>query len=361
MGADLPNKLSKILAERSRKNEFSGAVLVRQGGTDLFRRAYGYANRTWKVKNRPDTRFRIASVGKLFTAAAVLQLVQAGRLTLETGVVETLGLEGTKIPRGATVYHMLTMTAGIVDWINEDAADYEAEWAAFCREHPVYLLRQDADFLPVFAYQEPYGPPGEKHRYNGAGFMLLGMMIEKITGLTYFDYVRKHIFAPAGMVDSDFPALDEVIPNVAEGYIPVQDENNNLTGWMKNYYRATAGPAADGGATSTLDDLVRFSSALRKGKLVEPKLARAIFSPQVVDGDETHRGYQWRYGFGCHVLLNSAGETVRWGHTGEEDGVSCRTYYYPQQDMDVVILGNQSGCAGKLAWDIHDLVIHSEQ
>jgi CubicO group peptidase (beta-lactamase class C family) len=349
-------KLGRKLSQHAHEHEFSGAVLLRQGETDLFRRAYGYANRTWQVKNRPETRFRIASVGKIFTAAAILQLIDAGKLTLDTRVVECLGLEETKIPPEATVRHMLTMTSGIADWINENAEDYEAEWAKFCRQHPVYLFRRDADYLPVFAYLDPYGPLGEKHRYNGAGFMLLGLMIEKITGQTYFDYIRQHIFAPSGMTATDFLDLDDVVPNVAEGYIPVKDENEKVTGWKKNYYAATAGPAADGGATSTLDDLARFSRALRDEKLVSAELTHAMLSPQVIENEDGYRGYQWMYGFGCFILLDGAGNLVRWGLPGEEDGISCRLWYYPQQDVDVIVLGNQSSCAAKIVWDIHDLL-----
>ena len=109
---------------------------------------------------------------------------------------------------------MLTMTSGIADWINEDAEDFNAEWSKFCRTYPLYLLRRDADYLPIFASLEPYGPLGEKHRYNGAGFMLLGLMIEKVTGLSYFDYIRQNIFARADITEIEFLDLDDVVPNV---------------------------------------------------------------------------------------------------------------------------------------------------
>jgi CubicO group peptidase (beta-lactamase class C family) len=356
MQPNLSTKLARLLAKRHRENAFSGAVLVRQGETDIFRRAYGYAHRPWQVKNTPATRFRIASVGKMFTAAAIMQLLEAGKIRLETPVITTLGLESTKLPPEITVYHLLTMTSGIADWINEESDHFDEEWATFCRVHPLYLFRRDADYLPVFAQLEPYGPVGEKHRYNGAGYILLGLLIEKITGQSYFDYVREHLFAPAGMTSTDFIDLDQVIPNVAEGYIPLKDENGQLTGWKKNMYAATAGPAADGGATSTLDDLARFTRALREGRLCSPEMARTMLTPKVETGDDGFRGYRWRYGFGCFILLDSADQIIRWGHTGEEDGISCRLLYYPQLNLDVVILGNQSSCAGKLSWEIHDLL-----
>jgi CubicO group peptidase (beta-lactamase class C family) len=249
------------------------------------------------------------------------------------------------------------MTSGIADWINEDAENFEAVWNQFCRDHPLYLLRRDADYLPIFSQLEPYGALGEKFRYNNAGFMLLGLMIEKATGLSYFDYVRRNIFARAGMTETDSIDLDDVSPQVAEGYVPIRDGHGAVNGWRKNIYSTTAGAAADGGATSTLDDLIRFSRALRKGKLCAKEFAERMLTPKVVEDENAFAGYQCRYGFGCFILLNSALHVFRWGHTGEEDGVSCRLYYYPTHDLDVVVLGNQSSCAGKVMRDIHDLIV----
>ena len=356
MKDNFTTQLTRILNQRVRENQFSGAVLIRHGRIDLFRRAYGYASRTWKIKNTPETRFRIASVGKLFTAAAVMQLIEAGKFSLDTRVIQYLDLKGTRLPPKATVYHMLTMTSGIADWINEDAEDFNAEWNQFCREHPLYLLRRDADYLPIFSRLEPYGALGEKFRYNNAGFILLGLMIEKATGLSYFDYIRENIFARAGMAQTDFIDLDDIHPNMAEGYIPVKDENGAVINWRKNIYSTTAGGAADGGATSTLDDLVGFSRALREGKLCTKESVESMLTPKVDAGNE---GPRWMYGFGCFILLNADSKIIRWGHTGEEDGVSCCLLYYPMHRLDVVVLGNQSSCAGKVSLDIHDLIMET--
>lgn len=350
------SKLARNLSKRVRENQFSGVVLVRQGETDLFRRAYGYASRTWNIKNTVHTRFRIASVGKIFTAAAIMQLIETGKLNLETPVIETLDLQDTKLPSSATVYHMLTMTSGIADWINEDADDFDAEWAAFCREHPIYLFRSDADYLPIFAQAEPYGPVGEKHRYNGAGFMLLGLLIEKLSSMSYFDYIRRNIFARADMAETDFLDIDDVAPNITKGYVRVKDENGQITGWKKNIYAITAGPAADGGATSTADDLLRFSCALREGRLCSPELVKTMLTPHVLENADGYAGYQWMYGFGCFILLDHEGKIVRWGPPGEEDGVSCHLFHYPQHNLDVIVLGNQTSCAGKVSWAIHEMI-----
>ncbi|MEO0407722.1 MAG: serine hydrolase domain-containing protein [Cyanobacteria bacterium P01_A01_bin.135] len=345
-------ELSSILTAYSQADEFSGVVLLRQGDQDLLKAAYGYANRTWGLRNQPDTRFRIASISKVFTATAILQLIERGQLDWNTAVVQPLGLKDTQIPEAVTVYHLLTMTAGIADWF-EESGDWAEDWAALCREHPLYLLRRNADYLPLFATKPPGSAVGERYQYNNASYILLGQLIEQVTGLSYFDYVRRHIFTPAQMTQSDFVALDAIHPPVAEGYIPVLNEQA-AAAWQKNIYAVTPEAAADGGAVSTVDDLSRFVRSLLAGQLLSPKMTQAMLTPQVLEA--TDDDYLWHYGFGNQFLLNRAGQVLRWGHTGEEEGVSCRLYYYPQADLQVVILGNQSECAGPLGWEIHDLL-----
>ena len=158
---------------------------------------------------------------------------------------------------------------------------------------------------------------------------------------------------------SDFVALDDVDDEVAEGYIAVVDESEQIIGWKKNTYSTTPEAAADGGATSTVVDLVKFSQALRKGLLLSAEMTQEMLTPKVAEGDEPFRGYTWKYGYGNFFILDQNEQIVRWGHTGEEDGVSCRLYYYPKENLDVAILGNQSWCAGDLAWAIHDLILET--
>ena len=352
-------RLSQILANKSHEAQFSGAVLIKRDECELFKAAHGYASRSWHIRNRVDTRFRIASISKMFTAVAILQLIERNKLDLDTSVVDSLGLENTKIPKGATIYHMLTMTSGTADWFDE-SGDWEEDWAALCRAHPIYLFRRNEDYLPLFVNQNPVRPVGEKHQYNGAGYILLGLVIEKISGLSYFDYVRQHIFETAQMNRSGFLSLDGVYDEVAEGYMPVKDNAGNTVGWKKNIYSTTPEAAADGGATSTLDDLSRFSQALRSERLLSAEMTREMLTPKVLESDEPFRGYNWHYGYGNFFLLDISDQIVRWGHTGEEDGVSCRLYYYPREDLDVIILANQSWCAGSVAWEIHDLILDTE-
>ncbi len=352
-------QLTALLAEKARSDAFSGVVLVQRGDERIFSEALGYANRSWRIFNTLETRFRIASISKMFTAAAVLQLVESGRLSLETGVVEALGLQGTKLRPDVTVYHLLTMTGGIPDWFDENEAGEDA-WEALAREHPLYLLRDNPDYLPLFAYQEPLAPPGEGFRYSNASYILLGMLIEKASGERWTEYIQREVLDRAGMASSGFFSLEENTRRSAEGYIPLPGPVGRPIRWKKNLYELTPSPAADGGATATAGDLLRFIRALRRGELLSPEMTREALAPKVLETPERHRGYSWMYGYGCEFLLDEEGEVVRYGHTGEEGGISCRLYSFPCQDVDVVILGNQSGCAGEIAWPIHELVVRQD-
>jgi CubicO group peptidase (beta-lactamase class C family) len=350
------DQLEQLLIEQTRQAEFSGVVSIMQGGQLVYQGAHGYAHRGFKVLNQIDTRFRVASVSKLFTATAVLQLIESGRLEFNTQVAQALGLEETQIPQEATVYHMLTMTSGMADWF-EESGNWEEDWVALIQEHPIYLFRKNEDYLPLFVHQKPLFPVGERHQYNGGGYILLGMLVEKLSGQSFFDYVHRNVFDLAGMTCTDFLALDAVSEDAAEGYIPLRDSNEQIVNWKKNIYSTTPEAAADGGASSTAADLVRFSRALRSGELLGPEMTQAILTPRVLEHAEKVHGYTWMYGFANMFLLEDDEQVVRWGHTGEEDGVSCRLYHYPGPDLDVVVLGNQSWCAGELGWMIHRMVV----
>lgn len=352
----LANQLNRLLTVKSQANQFSGVVYIQRGDEPLFAKAYGYAHRGWRIENRLETRFRLASISKMFTAVAVLQLIDAGKLAFDTSVVECLALRDTTLPPTVTVEHLLTMTSGIADWFDE-AGDWAANWAKLLQEQPIYLLRRNEDYLPLFLHSEPLAAVGERYRYNGAGYILLGLIVQKLSGLDYFEAIRQHIFAKAGMTGADFLALDDVVEDVAEGYIPLTDGAGVITGWRKNIYTTTPEGAADGGATATAADLIRFSQTLRGGELLSPALTTATLTPKVLERTDRPRGYLWKYGYGLMFILDDEEQIVRYGHTGEEDGVSCRLYHYPTQNLDVVILGNQSGCAGAVGWAIHDLIL----
>lgn len=355
---ELYKQINKLIEEKVDKNQFSGVVLIKKGNEEVFSGAYGYANRTWRINNTLNTRFRVASISKMFTAVAILQLIERGKLSLNTKVALYLNYENSKIPKEVTVENLLTHTSGIGDYFDEELG--AEEWEKLWTNIPIYKMRKLEDYLELFINKEPTSKINEKFHYNGAGYILLGLMIEKASGLSYFDYIRQEIFSKINMNNSDFVSLDEVDELIAEGYEAIVGEGEKVIGWKKNIYKATPDAASDGGAISTAEDLIKFINALKYNELLSEKMSMEMFKPKVLEYDHMPRGYIWMYGYANEFILNKdSKEIVRCGHTGEEYGVSCRLYYYPSNDLTVVILANQGWCAGPLGLGIQDVLMNS--
>ncbi len=348
----LKDKLKK-LNEQGTLDQFNGVVYIKQGEETLLKQSFGYANRSFNLPNEIDTKFRIASVSKMFTAVAILQLIEKGKLDFETSIVSLLELENTKLSKDITIHHLLTHTSGIADYYDESAGD--EEWEKMWQETPIYTVRTIQDYMKFFIELEPLTKPGEKFQYNNAGYILLGLAIEKIADMSYYAYVEKHIFDKIGMSNSGFYSLDEVIPHVAEGYEQMDGK------WMRNIYTATPTAASDGGATTTADDLMNFIEGLLHGLLLNKEMTMKLLTPYVIDeGSNGFRDYVWKYGYANYYLLDEHDNIVRGGHTGEEYGFSSRVYYYPEKDIHIVILGNEGFNAGTLGWAIHDIIIQEQ-
>lgn len=329
------------------KELFSGVVLLARDGHPLYQKACGQANRMCGTPNRMETRFATASLTKMFTAVAVIQMIEAGKVNWETSVVEYLGLQNGAIPTTVTVEHLLTHTSGIADYIDEeDPMGFENLWKMLSPNS----VDSPQKLLPFFMDEDPLQAPGIGFEYNNAGYILLGMVLEKAMGLSYDEVIRRGIFQRAGMNHSDFIPLTRVAGDLAEGYIPVRDGENFLICWERNIYSLPAHGLPDGGAYSTAWDLVHFLRGLRKGSLLSGPYTERVLTPQVtVDRN-------WKYGYGLW-FDEEEGALVRYGHTGEDPGVSARAYHYPLFNLDLVILGNQSYCAGDLDWQFHQIIM----
>lgn len=348
--ADLQQYFQQLEAE----DKFSGVVLITQGDSPLYEGAFGYAHRGWKIKNALDVRFDTASITKLFTAVAVLQLVDAQQLSLDTGVIGCLGLVGTAIAPEVTVRHLLTHTSGIGDDADEEAGEsYEAIW----RTRPNYTVLETVDMLPQFIHKPSNFAPGAGCRYCNCGYVLLGLLIEKVTGLRYREYVRQNIFAKAGMTGSDFLRMDRVAEKAAEGCDPLRDEAGGITGWKKNIYSYPPIGSPDGGAFVTAGDLDRFLRAIKAQQLLSPALAAAFFTPQIPY--RTLESGDAYFGYGPWFMLDGANQVVFCEKEGVNPGVSGTIRYYPQTDVNVVILSNMEDGAWEPIKRIHKQIAAS--
>ena len=337
MSNDRFAEAAATFATWERDRDLSGSCLVTRGGDTLFEQSWGFADHAARVRNSSATRFGLASLTKMFTAVVVATLVREGRTAFETPVADILPahLRPRTLAPAVSVHHLLCHTSGIADYAeeDEDSTGYVEDYAALWTERPSYRIERPADFLPLFADLPAYRPPGELFQYSNAGYILLGLVIEQISGTLYPEAVQARVFEPAGMTASGFFRLDEAVPNVAAGYLsPTSSDLPRRT----NIYSIPVVGGPDGGAMSTTGDLKRFLDAYVDGTLLGD-LTDVMLRPHAGAGDGFFEGY------GVHLYPDG-----RWGHGGSDPGVAVIANRWPDDDLDVVVLGNTAGPVGEV-------------
>jgi CubicO group peptidase (beta-lactamase class C family) len=347
--------LDGYFRELEQQDRFSGVVLITQGRFPLYAAAYGYASRAWKIRNSLDTRFDTASITQLFTSIAALQLIDQGLLSFETGVIDLLGLDDTTISRDVNVLHLLTHSSGIGDDCEEeDGESYEDLW----KSRPNYSVTTTADFLPQFIQKRPNFSPGRGCRYCNCSFVLLGLAIEKISGMSYRDYVRQNVFARAGMVQSDFCRMDRVHENVAEGGDPIRDGQDKVIGWKRNIYSFPPVGSPDSGAYVTAGDLDRFLRSVIGGELLSAELTKEFLTPQVRYRERDD--WTMMYGYGLWFYVDRDDSVVCFQKEGVNAGVSGLIRHFPERDINVILLANMEDAVWKPVWKVHEMVVEGQ-
>jgi CubicO group peptidase (beta-lactamase class C family) len=279
----------------------------------------------------------------MFTAVAVADLVRRGVIGFDTPVVGVLppGRRPSTLDPAVTVHHLLTHTSGIADYAEEEVdTDYAALWV----DRPCYRMLRPADFLPMFGDLPPYRGPGQRFQYSNAGYIVLGLLLEELTGRPYADAVAGAVFEPAGMSASGFFALDEARPDVAIGYLRPSQPGEP---WRSNVYSVPAVGGADGGAFSTAADLDRFLTAYDDGTLLGPELRETMLTPRCPVEDGLAMGYG--------VFLHGQGHTRRYGHGGGDPGVSALIHRLPARDANTIALCNVNDVVS----DVRDLLVNA--
>jgi D-alanyl-D-alanine carboxypeptidase len=314
---DLSSYFDSLVAE----NKLSGVVLVAKDGVTIASKAAGVANKATNAPIDLNTKFNLGSMNKMFTAVAIAQLAQAGKLSFTDNVGKHLpGYPNKEVAEKVTIHHLLTHTSGMGSYFGEKFAAQREK------------LLTVADYLPLFASEPLSFPPGEKFQYSNSGFMLLGAIIEKLSGQDYYSYVQEHIYKPAGMNDTGFYEPGKEIPNLAIGYTRMspdghpQEEIRDNTGLRE----IKGGPA--GGGFSTAPDLVKFHQALFGYKLLD-KSHTEIITTGKVDGG---RGMKYGYGFGD---INMGGKRSV-GHNGGFPGIAANFEMFPESGYTAVELMN---------------------
>lgn len=301
---------------------FSGVVLVAEHGKILFEAAIGQADRSRNLANTLDTRFNLASTGKLFTTVAVLQLVEQGKLALDAPLGRYLPDWPQPQVREATVRQLLTHTSGLGSYFGLPEFENGRE-----------QLRSVADHLPMIATQVPAFAPGSDWAYSNAGFMLLGRLVEIASGEDYYDYIRRHVFAPAGMRDSGYYDMEGKAAGVALGYLASSgfEDNTSRREWR-------GGPA--GGGYATARDLLKFQQALAHHKLLRAETRKQLLTPIALPGEGGRRNH------GLGPIVMPVGNDIAYAHPGGGPGMAAQFWATRDRETVVVVLGNTAGRPG---------------
>lgn len=283
-----------------RTADFSGCLTVSDGTKTVFDECRGSAERNFSVPVDHQTKFHIGSMDKMFTAVAIGQLVEAGKLSWN----DTLAQRLPEYPDRAaaqkiTIWQLLHHTAGLGDFFVPEFFQHREKFV------------NPADYLDLIARQPKVSEPGKQWNYSNAGYVLLGRIIEKISGENYFDYIRNHVFQPAGMSNSGFDAIEDITPKLAVGYFR---EGPFATQWKANWMSLPFKGSPAGGGYSTNADLLHFAQALREGRLVKPATLAKMFDGEVPAGPGGYAA-----GFGDRL---SHARHIR-GHAGGAPGMNA--------------------------------------
>ena len=322
---ELAEKIDAVMQEFVALDQFSGTVLVARGGDILYARAFGEANKDHHVRNILETRFNIGSIGKTLTGVAVMQLVERGKIALDAPVASYL--EGFPHGDGITVHHLLSHTSGMANYMNHP--DYRARMAR---------IRSIGDALPLVLDQElVFDAPGERFSYSNSGIVLLGAIIEKVTGKPYEEHLREAVLAPAGMHDTGINYWDEVVENRAVGY------TRHPSGRFTSTVYQVPPALSDGGLETTVLDLLKFDRALYGDTLLSEASKKRMFTPNL-------QGYGYCWG----IRETDGHRSV--GHGGGAPGVSASFQRYLDDDVTIIVLSNYSGGATEPARTLEAIV-----
>jgi D-alanyl-D-alanine carboxypeptidase len=315
---DIQGYLDSLGAE----SKLSGAILVAKDGKPIASKAAGLANKTTGAPNGLDTKFNLGSLNKMFTAVAIAQLAQAGRLKFG----DTIGQHLPDYPNKAvtdkvTIHQLLTHTSGM--------GTYSVDTFKAQREK----LTSVAAYLPLFVNDPLASAPGEKFQYSNSGYLVLGAIIEKISGQDYYSYVREHIYGPAGMSNSGFYEPGKEIPKLAIGYTRMGPDGKPGAEAKENTDRLEVRGGPAGGGYSTVEDLLKFQLALSGKKLLNREYTDIVTTGKIEAGGPIGK---YAYGFGDKIV---DGKHIV-GHNGGWPGVAANVDLFPELGYTAIILLN---------------------
>jgi CubicO group peptidase (beta-lactamase class C family) len=330
--AEVVEEVNALVRRLCGADLFSGSVLLANDDGVLLERACGEASKRFHVANNTETKFNLGSMNKMFTSVAIAQLAERGVLSYDDPISKYV--DESWLPREitdrVTIHHLLTHTSGLGSYFNDTYWEGSRE-----------LYRSVDDFKPLVNGETLAFAPGSEFRYSNTGMLLLGVVIESVTGHSYFEHIRAKIYEPAGMTNTDSYEMDYPVENLAIGYIRDPDSEY---GWENNLYKHVIKGGPAGGGFSTVGDLYRFALALRENTLVSPETLQLVWT--------SHSDASYGYGFGVRTL--PAGRVV--GHGGGFPGLNGNLDIFVDSGYVVAVLANYDGGADPVAQRINNLL-----
>ncbi len=323
---ELMQEIDALAAEGS----FAGVVRVDRGDEILVEKAYGLADRRWEIPNRPDTRFAIASGLKGMTALAVVSLVEEGTLELATTARSLLGDDLPLIADDVTVEHLLAHRSGIGDYLDEDAGGAITDYVM---PIPVHQLEVPEEYVVVLDGYPAKFAPGEGFVYCNGGYVVLAVLAERASGVSYHALVAERVCGPAGMRDSAFLRSDELPGNAATGYLAAD-------GLRTNVLHLPVRGVGDGGIYTTAADVRSLWKAFFGGRIVSPDWVVEMTRPHSDAPD-----HEKRYGLGFWLHESTDAVILE----GYDAGVSFRSLHDPHGDVSATVISNWSDGAWAIA------------
>jgi len=315
---DKVQKIEQLLSKYNEYGQFNGSALVAENGKVIFKKGFGAANMEWNIPNQSDTKFRLGSISKQFTALLIVKLAEDGKLKLDVPITTYLPDYPKENGDKITIHQLLIHSSGIPNYTN--APGFFKDKA----RNPY----TPTEFVKTFSSLPLEFTPGEKFNYSNSGYFLLGYIVEKISGKTYEQYLQEVIFTPLKMVNSGYDHSDVILKNRAAGY---EKQGKKITNAA---YLDMSIPYAAGSLYSTVDDLYLWDQALYTNKLLSQKSIESLFKPYIKAGGAS-------YGYGWFVEEDENGKTV--GHGGGINGFNTIISRNFKNKNLVVLLNNTGG------------------
>lgn len=316
--------------------DFRGCALICQAGKTVLEKSYGYADLPNNIPNEIDTKFATASAGKVFVAVGILQLIEKGLLNFDDKIGGILDFNLKQIDPEITVEELLTHTSGIPDYFDESVMnEYEELWI----DYPNYKVRSNNDLIPLFINKPMMYPHGSKFQYNNTGFVVLAMIIEKITQTLFDKYLKQNVFDPCGMVNTAYYELDRLPAKCAANYIYDEERNEYRT----NIFSVDAKGTGAGGAFTTMNDIKLFWDYIMSDKMLSREMTANMMT--------NHSGEAQCYGYG--IWLEKNGDVFTPYFQGSDPGVSFISSYDVQKELFIALVSNY----GDNVWKQHRNII----